>query len=638
MRANHFVTLGLCVGVVGLGAAAGACGTDTSGTCMDTNSCGPGSDGGADEGMSDVNLGDTTEEETGPMPDGGGDVKTDAPSDGGCGAGLHDCNGKCVNEGNDPSNCGMCGHTCPGPDSGTGMAICNGGTCAVMCGSGTSLDCNGVCYDPHDVNHCGSCMNQCMAPTNGMATCTGMPPTCGFTCDAGYHLCMGQCLSNNDDPSMDSCVVADGLGTFVSATGSDSSGNGTKEMPFATITHAMGVAAAGNKRVYACGTFTSPVTVTSADNGVTVYGGLDCSSWAYNAATPTSVAPDTVGYALQVTGVTGVTFEDFTFTSLPGVNPSDSSIAVFAAGSSNVTLKRTTISAGAALDGQNQTQPAGFTSAAPSGSAGTASNNGGITSYSCVNGTGTSTGGAGGSPVLAGNSGNPGTPGTPNGGLTTACIATGAPGGDGSPGLPGTAGAGAAVWAAFSMSGWATAAGAVGSDGAVAQGGGGGASINANGGGGGGGAGGCGGVPGAGGTGGGSSIAMLAYQSSIDLEQCALNAQQAGNGGNGALGQAGQSGGSGAPGGGQACGGGAGGLGGSGGPAGGGAGGLSAGVVWLGTAPTINGVSTPQATTLAGVSVGTAGSGGLGGNGTACSTTGNNCGISGAQGAVVQFP
>ncbi len=80
MRANHFVTLGLCVGVVGLGATVASCGTDTSGTCTDTNSCGPG-EGGAD-GESDVNLGDA-QPETGPTEggpnDGGGDVKTDGP-------------------------------------------------------------------------------------------------------------------------------------------------------------------------------------------------------------------------------------------------------------------------------------------------------------------------------------------------------------------------------------------------------------------------------------------------------------------------------------------------------------------------------------------------------------------------------
>jgi hypothetical protein len=596
MRANHFVTLSLCVGIVGVGAAVASCGTDTSGTCTDTNSCGPG-EGGADGEMPDVNLGDTMGQETGPTEggpkDSGGDVKTDGPNDGGlmCEAGLHDCNGKCVNEGNDPNNCGACGKVCQAPDG--GMAT---------------------------------------------ATCGGNPPTCGFMCASGYHMCNGQCLSDGDAPSSDPCVVADGLGIFVSPNGNDSNGSGTKAMPYATIGKAAGVAATGKKRVYACGTFKSAVALTSADDGVTIYGGLDCTSWAYSAATPTTVAPTTAGYALQLTSVSGATFEDFSFTSIAGTNPSDSSIAVLATGSSGVVLRRTTVSAGGAVDGQNQTPPAPFTSAAPSGSPGTTSNNGGITTFTCSNGTGTSTGGAGGSPVLGGNAGNPGTPGTPNGGIVATCIATGAGGGDGAPGGTGSAGAGAASWATLSASGWAPLAGSGGSNGAVAEGGGGGASINTNGGGGGGGAGGCGGVAGAGGTGGGSSIAVLAYQSSVDLEQCPLNAQRAGNGGDGAQGQAGQSGGSGEPGGGQACSGGAGGQGGNGGPGGGGAGGVSAGVVWFGTAPTINGVSTTQAATLTGVTVGAAGAAGLGGNGTACGMTGNNCGLAGSQGAVVQFP
>jgi hypothetical protein len=528
-------------------------------------------------------MGDA-QQETGPTEggpnDGGGDV---GPNDGSlmCEAGLHDCNGKCVDEGNDPKNCGACGKICPVPDAGLATA-----------------------------------------------TCGGSPPTCSFNCPSGYHKCNGQCLSDGDEPSGDPCVVADGYGIFVSPGGSDTNGNGSKATPYATIGKAADVAATGKKRVYACGMFNSAVALTSADDGVTIYGGLDCTSWAYSASTPTTVATN-AGYALQIMNASSVTFEDFAFTSAAGVNPSDSSIAVFATGASGVVFRRTTMSAGAAVDGQDQTQPAPFTSSAPSGSPGTSSNNGGITTLTCSNGTGTSTGGAGGSPVLGGNPGNTGTPGTANGGLVATCIATGAGGGDGAAGVTGSAGVGAASWATLSTSGWAPLAGSAGSNGAVAQGGGGGASINTNGGGGGGGAGGCGGVAGAGGTGGGSSIAVLVYQSGVDLEQCNLSTQRAGNGGSGAEGQAGQSAGGGASGGGQACSGGAGGPGGNGGPGGGGAGGVSAGVVWFGTAPTVNGGST---------TLGAAGAAGVGGNVTACGMTGNNCGVAGTQGAVVQFP
>jgi hypothetical protein len=189
-------------------------------------------------------------------------------------------------------------------------------------------------------------------------------------CATGYHLCNGQCLSNGDDPSSDPCVVADSLGIFVSPGGNDSTGNGTKMMPYATIKKAADIAATGKKRVYACGTFTSGVALTAADDGVTIYGGLDCTTWAYSMSTPTKVAPTSPGYAFQVTGASGVTFEDFAFTSMAGVSAGDSSIAMFAANSTNILLRRCSVQAGAGVPGQDQTQPAPFGSSAPSGKAG----------------------------------------------------------------------------------------------------------------------------------------------------------------------------------------------------------------------------------------------------------------------------
>ncbi|HTQ47062.1 MAG TPA: hypothetical protein VMI75_30110, partial [Polyangiaceae bacterium] len=362
MRANHFVTLGLCVGIVGLGSAVASCGTDTSGTCTDTNSCGPGTDGGADG--DDVNLGDAMGD-TGPTEDGpndgGGDVKTDGPNDGSemCEAGLHDCNGKCVNEGNDPNNCGACGKVCPAPDA--GMAT---------------------------------------------ASCGGSPPTCGFMCASGYHSCNGKCLSDGDDPSSDPCVVADGLGIFVSPSGNDSSGNGSKALPYASIAKAASIAATGKKRVYACGTFTSAVALTSSDDGVTIYGGLDCTTWVYSASMPTTVAPSAAGYALQVTGAgtTGVTFEDFVFTaqSAPQTPPANtstsasSSVAVFASGS-KVSFTRATIDAGSGQPGAGGTTAANWSGAAAGGSAPQVVTAGGAGGHntSCSDAS-TSTGGNGG--------------------------------------------------------------------------------------------------------------------------------------------------------------------------------------------------------------------------------------------------
>jgi hypothetical protein len=131
---------------------------------------------------------------------------------------------------------------------------------------------------------------------------------------------------------------------------------------------------------------------------------------------------------------------------------------------------------------------------------------------------------------------------------------------------------------------------------------------------------------------------VLAYQSSVDLETFVLTAGNAGRGGNGAAGQIGQGGGIKGNGFGDACAGGKGGNGGNGGPGGGGAGGLSAGVVWYGTAPTLNGTSTPMAATLSNVTLGSAGVAGTGGSGVSCSSTGNDCGLPGQAGAVIAFP
>ena len=282
------------------------------------------------------------------------------------------CNGTCIDKETDPHNCNGCGNVCPGPDSGTGKGICINAACQISCesDSGTTLFCplTGQCVDPTGVANCGQCGNACTPPpSNGSATCSGSPLACGVSCTGPYHPagtgCNTTCLANGDDPSGDPCVVADGLGVFVSPAGNDASpGDGSKEHPFGTIDHAMVVAAAGSKRVYACGTFTAAnqaVNAPSTVDGVSVFGGFDCSSWAYSATTPTKVAPTTAGYALEVDGTTtGITFEDFEFDAVsapgtPSATPA-SSIAVFANGAT-LTLTRVTVNAGSGQPGSGGT-------------------------------------------------------------------------------------------------------------------------------------------------------------------------------------------------------------------------------------------------------------------------------------------
>jgi len=695
MRANHLVTFGLCIGTAATAAWFAGCGTDIAGTCSDTNTCGPvqgdaSTDQASGEDAGDGGPGDDGSDGSGGMDaeggaacDGGGQivcngvcVSANDPShcgscthacvgpDGGagqatctngvCGVGCTaptslDCNGSCVDP-SDPAHCGSCTNACPGPDAGTGSAQCTlgadgGGVCSVQCGGSTSEQCGDSCYDPTDVHHCGSCSNDCPVPTNGTATCGGSPPNCGIACSSGYHACNGACDPDGDVPSntSDPCILSDVFGVFVSAsTGSDTSGNGTAAAPWASIGHAL--SNLGSKgRVYVCnGTYDEQVSVTGA---VGLFGGLSCTagSWSYVGNHALVVGPQNQPALVVNAGSAAVDIEDMAFTA-PDASGKDSagngqsSIAALVNGSSNVTMHRCALTAGAAVQGQDRSQAAAYGSSAPSGNPGSASVSAGGTGAGglaepnpqCT----TSVGGAGGS-AKSGEpasdlDGQSGQPGPNNAGTSADCnLVPSQGGGKGADGASGAPGAGAPNWATFSGGAWTPTAGQQAGPGSVGQGGGGGgagAAANVIGGAGGGGAGGCGGSGGLGGGGGGSSIAVLAYNASLVIDSSALTAANAGPGGNGAPGQSGQLGGSGGTAGSSSCNGGSGGNGGAGGPGGGGAGGLSAGVVWFGTAPTLD------SSTQSGIVFGAAGGGGKDGNGT---TT--NGGKPGTAAAIVQF-
>ena len=339
-------------------------------------------------------------------------------------------------------------------------------------------------------------------------------------------------------PKDSPACVDDGVGIFVSPTGSDG-GSGTKAAPVKTIAKALAIA--GPKRVYVCeGTYDEAVAIGAA---ASVYGGFSC-AWTVTGARP-KLAPSK-GVALAVTKVTGaVVVQDLEIVGAadPGT-PGDSAIAAFVSESTNVTFRNVVLTAKDGVAADTGAGRSNYAGAAKDGANASGATAGVATTCTCTDST-SSTGGAGASGAGAGLQDGSASPavGGSNSGLTGLTTCT-----DGQVGANGAAGAvGAAPTTAgtLSASGWSSAAtGPAAPNGKPAQGGGGGgAKTNASVAGGGGGCGGCGGAGGGAGNNGGSSFALLSFKSTVTVEGGALSTGTGGRGGDGAPGQAGQSGG-----------------------------------------------------------------------------------------------
>ena len=114
-----------------------------------------------------------------------------------CQNGFHKCNGTECRANNDATACGSTCQNCPGPTSGSGNAVCTGGNCGIVCTTPTTGKCGTDCYNLNaDKNHCGTCTTVCTDPANGTNTCGS--GTCTVSCNTGFHVCSGQCRSNND--------------------------------------------------------------------------------------------------------------------------------------------------------------------------------------------------------------------------------------------------------------------------------------------------------------------------------------------------------------------------------------------------------------------------------------------------------
>jgi hypothetical protein len=443
------------------------------------------------------------------------------------------------------------------------------------------------------------------------------------------------CDTTKDPKDAPGCLD-DRVGVFVSATGSDTNA-GTKAAPFATIGKALSSVGALT-RVYVCeGTYSEDVSITPPVDGISIYGGFKCSDWTYSGNKPT-VGKGQV--ALKISATTkALAIQDMLFKAADGNASSASSIgALVANATAAVTFTRVNLTAGVgnnasdAAAGSNysaslaQSDPTIAGKNASGATGGALQTCGGLCTDSNA-----STGGQGGAGGVAPSDGSDGAPtlgGGTHGDHTKTC-GSGGSGGNGNDAT--TVGADAVsptVLGALTETGWAPSASASGKNGSQGQGGGGGAGQSASGAGGGagGGCGGCGGGGGNGAGGGGASIALAVVSSPVTVNASELHAGNAGNGGKGGAGQIGQLGGYSGNQSNPGCLGGNGGKGSAGGTGAGGVGGISVGVLYKGSAPTID------ATTTTGTTVGKAGTKGVGG------TSGTNDGIDGVAQASMASP
>ncbi len=112
----------------------------------------------------------------------GGTPGTGGGVGGGLCGNLLNCNGVCVDQQNDPANCGACGTACQQGE------YCSQGACTSTCGGGTT-GCNGSCVDTNvDPANCGSCGNACQ---QGEVCSLGQ---CGVQCAGGTTKCDSDCV------------------------------------------------------------------------------------------------------------------------------------------------------------------------------------------------------------------------------------------------------------------------------------------------------------------------------------------------------------------------------------------------------------------------------------------------------------
>ena len=382
------------------------------------------------------------------------------------------------------------------------------------------------------------------------------------------------------DPATDPSCVDEKQGLFVDVAKGADGNDGTKASPLKSISGALGKL--GSKtRVYVCaGAYPGTLAIKTP---VAIYGGFTCEDWKAGGGKVTIVGETDYGVDISAANVTVSDVEiQAPASSAQNVN----SIAARVVGVDGVVFRRAKLVAKDGFTGATGVLTS-FTTfpvqADLDGVAGSLAGGGDKPAVACPGGK-TTKGGKGGASGVDGEPGEPAATGGAKGTLVQ-CAGTGQGGFPGQPGLTGSPGGAPTNLGSPKDNSWKPSPGGPGDTGGPGGGGGGGAGLG-GGGGGQGGAGGCGGAGGGGGGGGGASIALLSMNAVVSVSSSTLVSGRGGDGGPGVAGQPGQTifglrGGSA-----TACNGGNGAPGGVGGGGAGGAGGLSAGIVYVGSAPT----------------------------------------------------
>lgn len=151
----------------------------------------------------------------------------DGNGDGGCSAGLTDCEGTCTNLQIDPRNCGECGKVCPSADH--ALPSCDGGECTISCRSGhVDLDgnidngCEYECY-VFGIEQCNARDDDCDGIVDNGETddvswdcINGEVADCEFDCEGvamtgGRGICPRTCMKAHIYPCEPPLEVCNGL-------------------------------------------------------------------------------------------------------------------------------------------------------------------------------------------------------------------------------------------------------------------------------------------------------------------------------------------------------------------------------------------------------------------------------------------